>query len=284
MKIKWYGENGKKMLVNQKEDLVYLSWEVLEKIDFIRHGFSTRFGGVSEGVCSTMNLSFTRGDKEEAVHENFARIAKAIGFQKENIVCSDQTHTTNIRIVDKDDCGKGIIKERGYTDIDGMVTNVPGVVLATFFADCVPVYLVDPVTRSIGLVHSGWRGTVDNIIKEAISVMHKTYGTNPSDIIAAIGPSICNHCYEISQDVAERFKEAYQKTQFEDMMVDHHNGKFHLDLWKACRYNLLNEGVLEKNILLPNLCTCCNPEFLFSHRASQGKRGNLAAFLEIKES
>lgn len=283
IKIKWYDENEKKLTVNRKQDVIFLSWPCLDGMKFVRHGFSTRLGGVSEGFFSGMNLSFTRGDKEDAVRENYDRIAEAIGFETKNIVCSDQTHTTNIRVVTKEDCGKGVCREKEYTDIDGLVTNVPGVVLATFFADCVPVYLVDPVAKAIGLVHSGWRGTVDNIIAEAVKTMKKEYGTDPANLVAAIGPSICSHCYEISVDVAVRFKEAYPENEYEDMMEDHHNGKYHLDLWKACRYNLIGAGVPPEQIEGPNLCTCCNPEFLFSHRATGGKRGNLAAFLEIRE-
>lgn len=283
VEIKWHNEKEEKLTVNQRGGVTFLGWRALDEIGFVRHGFSTRLGGVSEGVCSTMNLSFSRGDKEEAVFENYERIASAIGFEVRNIVCSDQTHTTNIRVVTKEDCGKGIDKPKDYRDIDGLLTNVPGVVLATFFADCVPVYLADPVTRSIALLHSGWRGTADNIIDVAIRAMEKEYGTDPRNIIAAIGPSICGECYEISSDVADRFREAYDGRQYEDMMVDHKNGKYHLDLWKACRYNLLGAGVAPEHISGPNLCTCCNPEFLFSHRASKGKRGNLAAFLEIKE-
>ena len=124
-------------------------------------------------MFSSMNLSFTRGDKETAVRENFERLAAAVGFSTEDIVCSDQTHTTNIRVVTAEDRGKGILRDRDYTDVDGMITNVPGIVLATFYADCVPIYLADPVSRSIGLLHSGWKGTVHNIIKKWYSCHEK---------------------------------------------------------------------------------------------------------------
>ena len=179
------------MVVNHKKDLVYLSWPQLDMLYFVRHCFSTRLGGVSEGMFSSMNLSFTRGDKETAVRENFERLAAAVGFSTEDIVCSDQTHTTNIRVVTAEDRGKGILRDRDYTDVDGMITNVPGIVLATFYADCVPIYLADPVSRSIGLLHSGWKGTVHNIIKNGIRAMKKTYGAKPANILAGIGPYIC---------------------------------------------------------------------------------------------
>ena len=105
-----------------------------------------------------------------------------------------------------EDRGKGILRDRDYTDVDGMITNVPGIVLATFYADCVPIYLADPVSRSIGLLHSGWKGTVHNIIKNGIRAMKKTYGAKPANILAGIGPSICGSCYEIGEDVAAKFR------------------------------------------------------------------------------
>lgn len=283
IKIKWCDPKGGKMVVNHKKDLVYLSWPQLDMLHFVRHCFSTRLGGVSEGMFSSMNLSFTRGDKETAVRENFERLAAAVGFSTEDIVCSDQTHTTNIRVVTAEDRGKGILRDRDYTDVDGMITNVPGIVLATFYADCVPIYLADPVSRSIGLLHSGWKGTVHNIIKNGIRAMKKTYGAKPANILAGIGPSICGSCYEIGEDVAAKFRKAYPASQCRQMLFDDRNGKYHLDLWKACRFNLAASGVQPDHIFEANLCTCCNPQFLFSHRASGGKRGNLGAFLQIRK-
>ena len=106
---------------------------------------------------------FSRGDQEENVRENFRRIADAIGFTPEDLVFSDQTHTTNIRVVTEADRGKGFTKPLDYTDVDGLITDVPGLVLATFYADCVPLYFVDPIRKAVGLSHSGWRGTVHKI-------------------------------------------------------------------------------------------------------------------------
>ena len=152
-----------------------------------------------------MNLSFTRGDEEEAVFENYRRIAEAMGFLPEDIVCSDQTNTTNVRRVGREDRGKGIVKARDYTDVDGLITNAPGIVLATFYADCVPLFFVDPKNRAIGLSHSGWRGTVGKIGKVTVEAMKREFGSNPEEIYTAVGPSICQDCYEISLDVAIRF-------------------------------------------------------------------------------
>ena len=282
MKINWHSEKIPNMRVNEKEGVTFLTYPVFEEMPEIVHGFSTRLGGVSEGIYSSMNLSFTRGDKEEAVKENYRRIAAAIGFEMESIVTSDQTHTANVRRITEEDRGNGITKPRPYKDVDGMITNVPGIVLATFYADCVPLYFVDPVHKAIGLSHSGWRGTVAKIGKVTVEKMREEYGTKPEEIYAAVGPSICQDCYEVSEDVAEEFRHAFCPKYWDALFYKKENGKYQLNLWEANRIVFLEAGIPEDHISMPNLCTCCNPEFLFSHRASKGKRGNLGAFLGIR--
>ena len=282
MKIKWQDEKIPHMNVKEAGEVTYLTYPAFEKLEGIIHGFSTRLGGVSRGIYSSMNLSFTRGDDEEAVKENYRRIAQAIGFRTDDIVTSDQTHTANVRKVTEADRGKGITVPRDYQDVDGMVTNVPGLVLTTFYADCVPLYFADPVKRVIGLSHSGWRGTVAKIGKVTVEKMKEEYGCHPEDILAAIGPSICQDCYEVSEDVIEEFKTAFAGEYQERLYYKKKNGKYQLNLWETNRLIFLEAGIPEANISMPGICTCCNPEFLFSHRASHGKRGNLAAFLGLK--
>ena len=282
MKILWHQENMPHMNVRKNKGVTYLTWPEFEKIPGFVHGFSTRLGGVSEGIYSSMNLSFTRGDKEEAVRENYNRISAALGFSPEDIVTSDQTHTANVRVITAEDRGNGITKPRPYTDVDGMITNVPGLVLATFYADCVPLYFADPVHKAVGLSHSGWRGTAAGIGAVTVKELQKHYGTRPEDIYAAIGPSICQDCYEVSEDVILEFQKTFSRELWKDIFYRKENGKYQLNLWEANRQILLGAGILPEHISMPNLCTCCNPEFLYSHRASQGKRGNLGAFLGIK--
>lgn len=282
MKILWHQENMPHMNVRENKGVTYLTWPEFEKIPGFVHGFSTRLGGGSEGIYSSMNLSFTRGDKEEAVRENYNRISAALGFSPEDIVTSDQTHTANVRVITAEDRGNGITKPRPYTDVDGMITNVPGLVLATFYADCVPLYFADPVHKAVGLSHSGWRGTAAGIGAVTVKELQKHYGTRPEDIYAAVGPSICQDCYEVSEDVILEFQKTFSRELWKDIFYKKENGKYQLNLWEANRQILLGAGILPEHISMPNLCTCCNPEFLYSHRASQGKRGNLGAFLGIK--
>lgn len=275
------GRSSTKLI--EREGVPFLTFPLLEKTGCVMHGFSTRLGGVSEGFFSSMNVSFTRGDSKEAVEENYRRLGKAMGFSCENLVCSDQTHTTNIRAVTRADRGKGFDKPKDYEEVDGLVTNVPGLVLATFYADCVPLYFVDPVHRAIGLSHSGWRGTVGKIGKRTVELMEEQFGTCPEDVIAAIGPSICQECYEVSEDVILSFQEAFEESCWPKLFYKKENGKYQLDLWKANARILTEAGLKKEHIAVTDLCTCCNSGVLFSHRASQGKRGNLGAFLSLRE-
>lgn len=266
-----------------KNGLLYLEYPLLAGTGIVKHGFSTRLGGVSQGVCSTMNLSFSRGDEASAVRENYRRMAQALGVPDDSFVFSVQTHTTNVRVVTEQDRGKGLTRPVDYQDVDGLITNVPGLCLTTFYADCVPLFFIDPVHRAIGLSHSGWRGTVEKMGQVTINKMHEVYGTNASDVIAAIGPSICQDCYEVSQDVVEEFQRQFDSKHWDELFYGKENGKYQLDLWRANEIVLQEAGVLKEHMAVTNLCTCCNPEILFSHRASHGKRGNLAAFLSLKE-
>ena len=171
MNIKWDKNTAEPMKVKEKHGTVYLQYPAFEKFPQIIHGFSTRIGGVSQGIYASMNLSFQRGDKEDAVSENYRRIADAIGFDLKKTVCSQQTHTTNIRLVKEEDGGKGILTPQDYHDIDGLITDIPGMTLATSFADCVPLFFVDPVRQGIGLAHSGWRGTAGRMGAHMVRAM-----------------------------------------------------------------------------------------------------------------
>lgn len=277
----------------QGDDFVYLTFPNLEKLDFFAHLFTTRLGGVSSGALQSLNLSYLRGDEPSNVDENFARVAKVLGVSVHDMVCTDQTHTANIRVVTEQDKGKGIVTTRDYQEVDGLITNVPGIVLCAFFADCVPVLLADPAHRAIGLVHSGWRGTAASISKAALDKMRDVYGTRPEDCFAAIGPSICRDCYEVSGDVANVFIEKFGMAPAETgeeaekkklPLYQKSDGKYQLDLWRANELVLLGAGVPKEHIFITDVCTCCNPETLFSHRASKGQRGNLGAFMLLKKS
>lgn len=259
--------------------LEFLTFPLLEETGIVKHLFSTRLGGVSQGDCASMNFSMDRGDSRENVLTNFGRIAQVLGCGIDDMTASHQTHTTNIRRMTEADRGKGILRERDYQDVDGMVTDVPGLVLVTFYADCVPLYFVDPVHRAIGLAHSGWRGTAGRMGERMVEAMGRQFGSRPEDIRAAIGPSICRDCYEVSEDVAAQFTEMLGG----DVTAPGEKaGKYQLDLWLANELILRQAGILPEHLEVTDICTCHNSSYLFSHRASGGRRGSLGAFLMLK--
>lgn len=274
---------NKEHIFDEMEGAVpYLSFPMFRDTGLVTDGFSTRLGGVSEGCFSSLNLSFDRGDDRAAVAENFRRMGEALGVRCEDMVLSQQTHTTNIRIVTDEDRGKGITRERDYTDIDGLITNVPGICLVTTYADCVPLYFLDPAKKVIALSHSGWRGTVGKIGKKTVELMHVKFGSDPADILAAVGPSVCQDCYEVSADVIDRFKEVFDRSAWDELFYEKPDGKYQLDLWKANEKIFLEAGIRKDHIAVTNVCTHCNSEILYSHRAMGDKRGNLCAFLALK--
>lgn len=278
--IKLNKESGSTTRINFNNGVPYISYRILDDIPWLKNAVSTRLGGVSKDYLASMNLGFNRGDLDENVIRNHEIFANVIGVNPKNIVTGNQAHTTNVKVVTKDDCGKGIYRDRNYTDIDGLITNEKGIVLATYYADCVPLLIVDTKNKAIGLSHSGWRGTVGKIGKVTIEKMGELYGTKPEDIVACIGPSICQKCYEISEEVAVQFKEAFPDN-IKEILIDKGNGKYQLDLWECNRINFKEAGVLPENIKVTDICTCHNTDVLFSHRGHNGKRGNLGAFLSI---
>ena len=202
---------------------------------------SSRLRCVSEGDLGSINVRFTRGVNPGHVNENFCRIAGALGCSTGDFVFSDQTHTTNIRHVTAADKGKGILRPRDYADVDGLITEEPGIVLSTFYADCVPLLFVDPVKKAIGLSHSGWKGTAGGMGRKTVEAMEKAFGSRPEDILAGIGPSICQDCYEVSQDVAEAFRILFSREENkrgpslkeEQFLLGNQKRKKQPDLWEA---------------------------------------------------
>ncbi len=249
--------------------VVTLRCTALDAAGFEKHCFTTRAGGVSEGYLSTLNLSFSR-EREENVRENYRRVFEAVGFSG-RAALSNQEHTGVVREAGRD------CLERDFTffpaPTDALVTNVPGVTLAVFVADCVPVLIADPVKRAAAAIHSGWRGRVAKINENAVREMTEKYGSDPRTLIAAVGPCIGPCCYEVGADVYEAFGDPRFFTP--------RGEKFLLDLPAAVKSSLAQAGIPPENVFLSGECTFCRSEIYFSHRATHGKRGNTAAMIEI---
>ena len=236
----------------------------------------------SSGLPASMNLGFGRGEEDKIVAENYKRPGDAVGFDWKKVVLSHQTHTTNVRLVTEKDAGKGTVRERDYTDVDGLITNEPGLPLVTFYADCVPLYFADPKNKAIGLSHSGWRVPWDAWVKKTLKAMNEAFGTQPQNVIAAIGPSICGDCFEVGPEVVEEFAKTFSKKQMEAICHAGRNDRSYLDLW-GNPHNFRGGCRQPQNISVTNICTRCNPDLLYSHRIMGAQRGNLAAILMIRE-
>ncbi|MBR4760402.1 MAG: peptidoglycan editing factor PgeF [Lachnospiraceae bacterium] len=260
----------------ERESVTFLSYKIFDGQP-VKCGISTRLGGVSTGHVGTMNMSTTRGDDPECVVKNHLLFAKAVGYDRSRLVMSDQIHETRILKVQEKDAGGGVL-QRG---VDGLMTDVKNLPLMTFYADCVPLMFYDKMNQVIAMAHSGWKGTVAKIGAICLSEMNREYGTNPGDVLAAIGPCICQNCYEVDEPLLIAFREAFGAKADEWFVAANKKDHYLLDLASACRYTMEHAGVPAAQIAMPDLCTCCNPEFLFSHRASGGKRGNLSVVLSL---
>ena len=251
----------------------------------LQHGFSTRKGGVSKEHLASLNLSFSVEDAKENVLENFRRIGERFGKTPEDFVLSKQSHETKVLKVGTKDRGKGITKDRDYEGIDALITDEKGTILSCFSADCVPILFYDPIHKTVGACHSGWRGTKGKILQNVVEEMRKHFSSNPAEILIAIGPSICKEQYVVSEDLALSFLEDYpdlgEDTASPIQRIS--KDKFQLDLWDLNRRIALDSGIKEEHISISGYCTMENPELFFSHRYSQGKRGLQGAFICIQD-
>lgn len=263
-----------------KGSLVYFVFESFENTGLVNHCFSTRLGGVSEGALSSLNLRF-KYDKKENITENYKRICSAIGSDYRNTVFSHQVHKDEIYDAKASDRGKGLITEREIKEKDGLMTNVRGVVLVTFHADCTPLFFLDPVQRVIALSHSGWRGTALAIGAKTIEKMVKDYGCEKKNILCGIGPCIGGCCYQVDDAVKDVFDNSFgfSKDYFKN---DNENGKYLFDLQGINKKILLEAGIPQNNIETADLCTKCNSDLFYSHRVMGDSRGSLAAIMELR--
>lgn len=269
------------MELRKKNEVAMLHFPAFDRIDFVIHGMSTRIGGVSKGIYAAMNFKADGEDSAENIRENYRRIAEYLGCDTERIVRPRLVHGKRVHLVEEADYGCGAVRPSTLMETDAVITNQPGVTLCATFADCVPLFFIDEKNHAIGLAHSGWRGTVQKIGLETVREMKRYFGSEQRDILAAIGPCICGDCYEIGTEVAEEFMTAFDAAEEKGILRKKSPEKYLLDLRKANEQVFLEAGILPENITISDVCTCCNPELLFSHRATRGQRGALGAFLGI---
>jgi YfiH family protein len=250
-------------------------FENLGALPELGHYVSGRAGGVSQGELGTFNLGLKAGDDPECVWENRRRLAQAMGVALDYLVFPSQTHSLNVKRV------SGPIEPGELADTDALITDAPGVCINVMSADCVPVLLYDPIRRAAGAVHAGWRGTVGKIVTRTVLAMHEAFGTNPGDLVAGIGPSICADVYEVGEEVLAAVQNAFNTT--EGLILRRKaEGKGYIDLWEANRRQLLEAGVPAGSIEVAGLCTYLHADQFFSARKSRNQAGRFAAGIVVR--
>lgn len=277
----------------------YLTSDVFS--DGVVHCFSTRRGGVSTGYLASLNLGVHRGDDWNKVYVNYRRLGAAVGFTPEQTVFTHQTHTDAVARVWASDRGWGLFREV-EPERDGIYTNEPGVALVCFSADCTPILLHDPVRHAAAAVHAGWRGTAKGIAARCVEAMVRDFGTDPTDLEAAVGPCIGPCCFETGPEVPEAMRNALGPeaerfirrdgtlppalpgkghSEHSEESVPQKGEKYHLDLKGLNALWLRRMGVTK--IDLSSDCTRCQPDRFWSHRLTGQARGSLAAIIMLKE-
>lgn len=263
----------------EKDGLVYLTADTLESPAII-HGFSTRMGGVSAAPWDSLNLDDRRGDTIENVRENFRRLAAALGVNAEKMVLSRQVHRDDVRPVTEADAGKGLWREQDYDSADALVTDVAGLSLVVFSADCNVILLHDPVRRVIGAAHAGWRGTALGIAAKTVQTMTDTYGCRAEDIHAAVGPAIGQCCFETDGDVPAALRAVLGSEA--DRHIAWNGHKYHIDLKGINALWLRKAGVAQIDIC--DHCTACRRELYWSHRKQGNARGSQIAMIALEDT
>ncbi|MFA7637452.1 MAG: peptidoglycan editing factor PgeF [Monoglobales bacterium] len=256
----------------KKGEVQYYIDEKIDSAGGLSHIFTTRKGGFSKGSLSSMNMSPTKEDVDTVI-ENYRTVCHCEDIDAESCVLSHQTHTDNVRIVTREDAGKRLFRESDIFDTDGLITNVKGLPIVIFFADCVPVLLYDHVKKVVATVHAGWRGTVADIAGKAVDKMVIHFGSKPKDILAAIGPSIDKCCFETGDETREEFEKAG--------LGQFISGRF-IDLQESNKFFLTCHDVEPKNITISGLCTKCNTDMFFSHRGLGADTGRMALIASLK--
>ncbi|WP_336761863.1 peptidoglycan editing factor PgeF [Paenibacillus sp. USHLN196] len=256
-------------------------------------GFTTRHGGVGNVPYASLNCAYHVGDNPEVVLNNRRLVTEKLGFAAEAWTCGEQVHGKHVAVITAEDRSRGLLdRQSALQDTDGLVTNVPGVLLTSFYADCVPLYFYDPVQQAVGLAHAGWKGTVAGIAVSMVETMEREYGSRRQDIRAAIGPSIGDCCYEVDEAVMQHVRVWFEDSPVNDKYEDSaskqvyrpvNNGKTMLNLKECNRHIMMKAGIMPDHIECTTWCTSCHPELFFSYRKENGVTGRMASWIGLEE-
>jgi YfiH family protein len=256
---------------HQSAGVAYYTFPSLEPYGELVQAVTTRHGGVSIGHYASLNLTKGSGDDPTAVEENLNRVCMTLGLRREDLVSPNQCHTANVRRVGTGDRG------RIWPGYDALITDQLGVPLLLRYADCTPVLIYDPVHHALALVHSGWRGTVQGIGHAAVGALQREFGSQPADMVAAIGPCIGPCCYQVGDNVVDAVQATFAHP--EELLPVRSTGRHHFDLWAANHRWLADAGV--RRIEAAEMCTACHTDEFYSHRAEDGKTGHFGAVMSL---
>ena len=263
------------VITKKQGQLEYLAAEGIS----VPHCFTTRYGGVSEGYLSSLNIGMHRGDTPENVEENFRILGNALGFSLADVALTQQIHTDIVRVIHREEAGKSLDNHE-WPACDALITNDPGVALVVFTADCTPILFHDPVTGAVGAAHAGWKGTALGIAKKTVEAMVKEFGCDPADIHAAIGPNISRCCFETDRDVPDAMVAALGEEA--KPFIRPNGSKYYVNLKEINALWLRRAGV--KEIEISDACTSCQSDRFWSHRVTRGQRGSQGAIIVCKEA
>lgn len=265
----------------EDRDLIYLKIDSFSKFA-VEAYFTTRIGGISSGAYDSLNLGLHVGDKRENVLKNREKLANSIGVKARSFVAAEQVHGGDTYIVEEKDQGAGALDyQDSIPGVDALITAKKGLPLISFYADCVPLFFLDPVKRVVALAHAGWRGTVKKIGRQTVLQMNKYFSSKPGDIIVAVGPSISRDYYEVNDRVIEEFERAF--SGYKEFIVYRGKERYLLDLWQANVLPLEELGIDKDNIFISNLCTFQNAQYFYSYRREEGKTGRMASIIYLSE-
>jgi len=260
--------------------VVYFTMPNLEGIKGLKHAFTSRIGGVSKPPYETLNMGARDLEERSVRNKNIELVGEAMGICSENLVAINHDHSADVEIVTYENAGEGIYKLFSKEDrpiSDALITASLNLPIMTLHADCIPIFFYDKKNRVISVCHAGWKGVYNNIVTNVTNKMIKAFGSSPKDILVAIGPCIGVDCFEVSDDLAEKFEEAYKQY---DIITPRINSKHHVDIQKCCCMQLLDNDIPVENVHVANMCTCCNKEMFHSYRRDK-KCGSMGAIMEL---
>ncbi len=260
------------MLRRQRNGIAWWVFENMMAESGLVQAFSTRQGGISDGIYASLNLSVSTGDSAQRVQENFRRFCTAVDVPPEDVVKGWMVHGRDVAVVTAADRG------RRLSPHDILLTDVPGVPLFMTFADCVPLVLFDPRRRAVALAHAGWRGTGLRVAEVSVQAMTDAFGSRPGDLLAGIGPSIGPDHYQVGTEVISMLTAVHRHPEH---LWLQRNGHYWLNLWAANAQQLADAGV--QHVEVARLCTACHLEDFYSHRAEHGKTGRLGALVMLAD-